>query len=338
MIRSFRSDASKPIAQPGAGLDDDLGADAGRIAHRDRQMSLGHDVPSFKSAGSAGAASHHTSGGPKAPGLRYHLDARPGPALYHRFGKAGLQPPQTPAARCAPTAIMCAFSGLAAGGPEVPGRIDRPAQQRNLARKMLRRLRARKRARRFQSDEGDALVERPPDLVDIVSRHRRSVSRRHSHIANCTAVAAMIRAEHAEHRAPSSLRTPRHPFRARARRQARRCRTTTPCRNSPADLHDPIEVIVGFGVEHADPVAEARSDGSSSRASSPRLRNCSTNSSPTALQPPSAPRAHCWPSTRHAVPDAETPARQCRRPRARFAGMPPAPPTQGPRSRLSIFL
>ena len=34
--------AGQTIAQPGTRLDDDLRADAGRIAHRDRQMSFGH--------------------------------------------------------------------------------------------------------------------------------------------------------------------------------------------------------------------------------------------------------------------------------------------------------
>src|SRR5258708_4625210 len=61
---------------------------------------------------------------PKSTGLRYHVNPRPGPTLYHGFGKAGLQPPKNLQGTCLDCDHL-GLEGFAAGDQQGFWRIDR---------------------------------------------------------------------------------------------------------------------------------------------------------------------------------------------------------------------
>src|ERR1700723_1234642 len=135
----------------------------------------------------------------KGPGFRDHFDARPVSTFNHRFGNAGLQPPQ----RSQRPRLDCdhlSLDGFTTGNHEAARRIDQSAQPRNLAREMLRDAVSRMRIRRFQSDEGNTLVQGlldPIDItLDIAARYKDGAAR-----IELQRRRAMIGPEHAEHRA-----------------------------------------------------------------------------------------------------------------------------------------
>src|ERR1700722_19164460 len=187
----------------------------------------------------------------KGPGFRDHLDARPISTLNHGFGNAGLQPskrPQRPRLDCD---HLC-LDGFTTGNHKASRRIDQSAQLRNLAREMLRHIVPRMRIRRFQFDEGNALLQGLLDPIDITldigARYNDGLAR-----IELQRRRAMIGPEHTKYRALEFIGDPDV---GSARKGARKSAAAAP--QSPpgivlAGLHDPIQIIVGFAIKDIDP-------------------------------------------------------------------------------------
>src|SRR6185312_15217982 len=124
--QEFEITARQTIAKPDAGLDDDLRADAGRIAHRDRQMSVGHyfsypsgpipdQIKPFCFSNFA-----HTSTAPKAPDFETTSTPDQSPPSITDLGMPGSSRPRGLSA-CAPTAIMLALTVSPPATTRLPG-------------------------------------------------------------------------------------------------------------------------------------------------------------------------------------------------------------------------
>src|SRR5690348_2882257 len=103
---------------------------------------------------------------PKSTGLRYHINPRPGPTLYHGFGNAGLQPPDNAqGARLDRNHLR--LQRFAARDDQRLWWIDRLGETRQFRSEVLRSRGARHRARCFKPNEGDTATERALDPIDI---------------------------------------------------------------------------------------------------------------------------------------------------------------------------
>ena len=152
-----------PGAQPGGGLDDDLGADAGRVAHGDRKVAGGHGAVLSSSMGEAGfcSRSRNRVGWPKAPDLDTTVTPSQAPPRRMDTGTPGSRRPRTtrlaaPRAMHRPRRVSPpAASSVPGGGRSRTSRLQRRADA-------LRRLGARQARGQVQAGQRPALRLQPP--------------------------------------------------------------------------------------------------------------------------------------------------------------------------------